>query len=651
MAKRTKTNVGITIQSHPQVQVKKKGSELPFHILFAGNLSPLARMPSDWSDRSIVNADVNKDSFAQLLQRLAPRLSIDVPDLISRTTKAVEVNLQFQDLKDFRPESVVAQVPALERLLKIRALVEKVRKGDLPLSDFTADAEAAGLDPDLARRFRDVLSAPTESSSQTTPPTNPPAAITSKVDEGKLGSLLQMVDLGGEHPGKRPDAMDALLTAITGNEAGSIASSGQGGAKGVEGSVAEMLMADLNQMLGDQTNAILHHPEFQHLESCWRGLKFLVDRIDFRRNVRLSVLTIPKEHLNDALVHQLLNPPAEARQQLTEAPVSVVVADFEFGILPRDVDMLGEIAETMASAQLPLVASVGPAFFGVDHPSEIAELPVLWQHFQRPEYVTWNSFRDQAASAYVALALPRFLLRLPYGSDNPVKGFQFVESMVDDARSGQATISKSFLWGNPAIAMATAMARSFTESGWPTRITGADGGGTIDDLPLWQPLTRGLKSRIPLEVGIPDDKLGELSEMGFSVLATRPNNDSAYINFAPTVHRPEKYEDTDADDEARIHASLPCRLMTARIVQHLLRFEQELTLGQSRSVIQKALVTSLKSLLTVDGAQPSLGDIGVEITGSSEATNRISLKIRMMVPQEILGREVSIVLGYELKAT
>src|SRR3569832_1027723 len=56
-------------------------------------------------------------------------------------------------------------------------------------------------------------------------------------------------------------------------------------------------LAAINLLLGKQIDAILHHPVFQMLESAWRGLQFLVDRTDFRRNVHIEVLDVSKETL------------------------------------------------------------------------------------------------------------------------------------------------------------------------------------------------------------------------------------------------------------------------------------------------------------------------------------------------------------------
>ncbi|EPD3814436.1 type VI secretion system contractile sheath domain-containing protein, partial [Cronobacter dublinensis] len=56
-------------------------------------------------------------------------------------------------------------------------------------------------------------------------------------------------------------------------------------------------IADLDWQISRQLDAVMHHPEFQKVESLWRGLKHLVDRTDYRQNVRTEILDIAKEDL------------------------------------------------------------------------------------------------------------------------------------------------------------------------------------------------------------------------------------------------------------------------------------------------------------------------------------------------------------------
>ena len=57
------------------------------------------------------------------------------------------------------------------------------------------------------------------------------------------------------------------------------------------------MIAAIDQKMSAQINAIVHHPDFQQLESAWRGLKFLIDRVDFRENIKVELLNASKDDL------------------------------------------------------------------------------------------------------------------------------------------------------------------------------------------------------------------------------------------------------------------------------------------------------------------------------------------------------------------
>jgi type VI secretion system protein ImpC len=637
MPEPTTTDIGIRIHSEPLVTGKKKFTALPFHLLLVSDLNPQAPAPSDWSDPSRL-LNVGKNSFPQFMQQLAPKLVIEVPNHVSDAPKNLKIELQFPDLKAFRPEGIVLQIPALARLLQVRTLVQHVKDGKLDLAEFQQHAEAAGVDRDLAERFQQILEQPPAPAPVKVAPTPEPGKKSPQPD--KLDSLLELVDLGTgepEPPTKKSSPFDALLQAITAEETGAESRLPAPSEANVEKSAAEMLIAELDGILSDQLNAVLHHPEFKNLEAAWRGLKFVVDRIDFRKNIRLSVLPVRKNNLNEALYHQLLMPTYHGSiQELIEAPISVVVADFVFTNTTDELQRLDDLAETMASLQVPLLAGVGPAFFGKPRASELASLPVLWQLMQRPEYVGWNALRDKVVSNYLALALPRFLLRFPYGSDNLVKEFHFIET------------ADHHLWGNAALALAATMARGFAETGWPTHLSGMNDGGKIENLPLWNYSATGISARIPLEVKLPESKEVELSEAGFCVLSCRPNDDAAYVAFVPVAHRPEKFDEAEATEEARLHATLACQLMTARIAQHLLRFEREVAAGLTPEKLQAELAAHLQALFKSAGTPLAPEAMAVEISESPEQAERWYAALRLYPPEEILGREISLVMGLEL---
>jgi len=56
-------------------------------------------------------------------------------------------------------------------------------------------------------------------------------------------------------------------------------------------------VADLDKKLSLQVDEILHHPDVQKLESAWRGLFFMIDRTNFKENIKLEFVNVTKDDL------------------------------------------------------------------------------------------------------------------------------------------------------------------------------------------------------------------------------------------------------------------------------------------------------------------------------------------------------------------
>ncbi len=61
----------------------------------------------------------------------------------------------------------------------------------------------------------------------------------------------------------------------------------------------DSMIADIDARISRQMDAIIHAPEFQQLESFWRSMKALVDRVDFRENIKVNILHVTKDELLD----------------------------------------------------------------------------------------------------------------------------------------------------------------------------------------------------------------------------------------------------------------------------------------------------------------------------------------------------------------
>jgi len=51
-------------------------------------------------------------------------------------------------------------------------------------------------------------------------------------------------------------------------------------------------IADIDHLVNDQINAIIHHKTFQRLEASWRGLSYLTIQTDGTKNIKIKVMDI-----------------------------------------------------------------------------------------------------------------------------------------------------------------------------------------------------------------------------------------------------------------------------------------------------------------------------------------------------------------------
>src|ERR1043165_270186 len=116
----------------------------------------------------------------------------------------------------------------------------------------------------------------------------------------------------------------------------------------VDKAFVDALIAEIDVKLSRQIDEILHHPTFQKLESAWRGLKFLIDRTDFRENVKVELLNCSKEDLLADFEDSPEVPKCGLYKTVYSAeygqfggkPVGAIVSNYEFGPGPKDIALL-----------------------------------------------------------------------------------------------------------------------------------------------------------------------------------------------------------------------------------------------------------------------------------------------------------------------
>lgn len=345
--------------------------------------------------------------------------------------------------------------------------------------------------------------------------------------------------------------------------------------------VVDEMIASVDQKLSSQLSAILHNDDFQKMESSWRSLKFLVDRTDFRENIKVNLLNVSKQDLLDDFEDSPEVPKSGLYRTVYSAeygqfggqPYGAMIANYDFGPGPQDMKLLGYAAGVAAMSHAPFIAAAGSQFFGVDSFEEVPGLKDLKSIFEGPQYTKWQSFRESEDSRYVGLTAPKFLLRLPYGPDTvPAKSFNYKEEVADG--------DNDFCWGNTAFAFASKLTDSFAKYRWCTNIIGPQGGGAVEDLPLYQYEAMGaIQTKIPTQVLISERREFELAEEGFIALTMRKGSDNAAFFSANSCQKPKFFgiskEGKEAELNYKLGTQLPYMMITNRLAHYIKVIQRE----------------------------------------------------------------------------
>ncbi len=337
---------------------------------------------------------------------------------------------------------------------------------------------------------------------------------------------------------------------------------------------ADQMIAEIDRMLGKQMDAILHQPEFQQLESSWRSLKLLVDRTDFRENIKLEVLHVTKEDLLDDFENAAditcsgiyKHVYTAGYGQFGGEPVAAMVGNYNFGPSSPDIKLLSYMASVGAMSHAPFLAAPAPEFFNLNSFEELPNLKEIKDLFAGPRHAKWRAFRESEDARHVALTGPRFMLRSAYHpQEQPIESFNYNEGIA-----GQ---HDNYLWGNSAFLLASCINDSFARYRWCPNIIGPQSGGAVEDLPvhLYESLGQ-LQAKIPTEVLISDRKEFELAEEGFIALTMRKDSDNAAFFSANSVQKPKHFPKTPEGLQAQTNYKLGTQLPYLFIVNRLAHY-------------------------------------------------------------------------------
>jgi type VI secretion system protein ImpC len=465
-------NLDVNPQAHPSATVLEP--ETPFHILLLGDFS--GRAATNWKP-----VEIDRDNFEEVLARVAPGFA----------------GMRFRELDDFHPDRIYQQNPLFQGLREVR------RRLEAPATF----AEAAAEIRTWSQEQNPVPIVRWEPPAKTLRPPAP--------DLAPGGSLLDSIVEAAGPPSpssvtRRGDLRSFVESVVAPHTVPA------------ENPELPRLRGLVDAEAGVRMRAMLHHTAFQALEAAWRGVFRLVRAIETGSQLKLYLLDISKAELaRDLCAADDLRRSRTWRILVDDAigtggdAWSVVAGNYSFAQTAEDAQILGRLAKIMSFAGAPFLGEADPAKSEAESGDGALE---------------WERLRQLPEARWIGLAMPRLLLRLPYGKKtDPVESFDFEE--MPGVPSHQ-----QYLWGNPAFACVQLLAEAFAHDGWEMR-PGAP--AEIDRLPVHIYEAGGEKHAKPCaEVLLTERDIEWILDQGYMGLDSKRDRDLVRLVRFQSIAKP-----------------------------------------------------------------------------------------------------------------
>jgi type VI secretion system protein ImpC len=449
--------------------------ETPFRILLLGDFS--GRSSTNWKP-----VEVDRDNFEDVLARVGPGFS----------------GMRFQQLDDFHPDRIYEQSPLFQGLREVR------RKLETPSTFAEAATEIRTWSGEQSPPAATVKAAPPAAPER--PPLPGPASGMSLLD-----SIVEAAEPMKPSPVTRRGGLQGFIESVVAPHT-----------VPAESSELPRLRALVDAEIGARMRALLHHSRFQALEAAWRAVFHLVRAVETSSQLKVYLLDVSKAELaadlsaaadlRESRVWRIL---VRDTVETGGDPWSVLAGNYSFARTAGDAEMLGRLARIMSFARAPFLGEADPGNSGT-------ETEEAARH--------WERLRQLPEACWVGLAMPRFLLRLPYGKQtDPVDSFDFEEMPG-------APIHQEYLWGNPAFACVQLLAEAFANKGWEMR---AGAYSEIDRLPVHIYEAEGEKHAKPCaEVLLTERDIEWILDQGYIALDSKRDRDVVRLVRFQSIAKP-----------------------------------------------------------------------------------------------------------------
>ena len=486
--------VGVTTGKTPVAKSEQSAGALtnpdsPFCIAVMGDFSGRGnQLASGLEIKPLANSrfiDVDRDNFEEIIASFKISLKLHIGDDI------VEVNIN--ELDDFHPDELYENLESFSRLRSLRRRLKSNKT-------FSEAAEEIQSWLPVKQEGKELTENNTEASASIEAPSDnllddilgshQQTAGSTSSEATHIDKLIRSIVAPYVEPAKDPrqDEMLVMLDVVTANH-----------------------MRD-----------ILHHDDFQALESAWQSLYFLIKRLDTDSKLKIILLDVSKQELQADLAVDDISTSVMYKKFCDRAegdlPWSVLLGNYQFSDSIDDVLSLANIGAIAEQAGAPFLSSANERLAGCESFSTTPDYEDWQYEISTGTRDAWKMLRQSSVASFIGLALPRFLLRLPYGKKSkPVESFQFEEMPEQHCH-------ECYLWGNAAFLKVELMARNFKKQGWNMQLREEF---QTDNLPVHYYTDDGETVSKPVAEVYLTEKAGEiLNNSGLMTLWSVKNMDS-----------------------------------------------------------------------------------------------------------------------------
>ena len=463
---------------------------------------------------------LDRDNINDVLKKLAPQIEIS----FTLPEGKKPFTLVFKEMKDFHPLSIIQQIAELRELMRRKSLFFDLKVKLLNSGKLLSLAKKLQESPEtpLDQLFVDYKF-PTEN------------------QRVSLMELFQLI-----HELKMETSPNLVLQ--------------------IQSQVSE-----LEGILCNALDEILHDREFQRLEGSWRGVSYLTQNLETGPSLKLRVLNASIGELYEDLHNAIEFDQSVLFKKLYEEeygtyggnPYTCLGIDHYIAQNARDFEFLRKMAEVVSAAHIPTSVGVDPSLFDLASFEDLHVPRDISKIFESLELIKFKSFRESDDAKYIGLILPRYMGRVPYGpTRDMVEGLNYDEKISSH---------EDFLWSNSIYPYLYRIGMAYARFNWFGGIIGPENGGMIDNLPvfLYKSKDGDTLIKCPTECAITDRREKELTMQGFMALCYCKDTDYAAFFSGQSAYKPPKFDKAIANSNAVLSARFQYMLNVCRFAHYI----------------------------------------------------------------------------------